>query len=580
MNFEEIKKLVNELASDLMSQKSNKNSFKRTINTGDIKGVIDVSFDDEVKIPKEDFAEKPLIKDYRYWILKLDRYYKNSAMRVGQMNVASLKMYAKLCDRLEAELNKEGTTVARLVSRLRKETVNYDIYYTLYRIAETSVINFYNPLSAKSYEKSLQILENNTTTKIRKIIENEAIRLTKSLRPPEQETREFYGLTENNKVSLWWDPDGSIREKYGYSQAEELAVNQISKRMNVLWRNDRVRGLMLDMYLATVKAIFDNPDIDSKNILSVVKPYNFSKETLDNLIIVSEAKIRDQFFFYNTISTDKALEQLHQIQEDKLLEFVYDFQDRFIENLTDETLNDIYTVHFKKNPDKTKDMVRFIKTKDLSQQIEILEKYQDHENFYKIMDELVKEDDTNLKLMGLYYLYKEGKAEKKDENILLKIILEENLGDFLELVENNDLSLDLLAEIKKLKAPKPKKIKVDSKKISDSRKELRETVDTLNKFFEEDGEIDQADEKVNQVSSDKSFEYKEILEEILSNGYMDMDQVENLAKKSGQTTNNLIGQINESLFDYIGDQTLLVEADKLVIDEFYVDMIKEYINGN
>ena len=42
---------------------------------------------------------------------------------------------------------------------------------------------------------------------------------------------------------------------------------------------------------------------------------------------------------------------------------------------------------------------------------------------------------------------------------------------------------------------------------------------------------------------------------------------------------HIVGNINESLFDYVGDQTLIIENQKVIIDEFYVDMIKEYVDG-
>ena len=58
------------------------------------------------------------------------------------------------------------------------------------------------------------------------------------------------------------------------------------------------------------------------------------------------------------------------------------------------------------------------------------------------------------------------------------------------------------------------------------------------------------------------------------------DEMEKLAKNKGLTLNTFIGNINESLYDYIGDQTLVIEDDKIIIDEFYIDMIKEYVNGS
>ena len=67
---------------------------------------------------------------------------------------------------------------------------------------------------------------------------------------------------------------------------------------------------------------------------------------------------------------------------------------------------------------------------------------------------------------------------------------------------------------------------------------------------------------------------------ILDQGFISVDKIQALAKKEGLTLNTFIGNINESLFDYIGDQTLLVESEKVIIDEFYIDMVKEYVDGS
>lgn len=259
MKYEDIKKMIDNIAADISKlQVGEKQTFKRKIEAGDIRGVIDISHEKEEKIPPRINNDQPVVKDYRYWILKLDRHYKSKAMRVNQLNVAALKMYARLCESLEIYLNNQGTTVARHVSKLRRETVNFDLYYTIYLIAETQVLNFYNPLSRKSAEKSYKIIEDYVGVEARKILEDRAQEFKNELKPADKETKEYFKLTDNNKVSLWWDPDGSFREKYNFTKEEQLAIDQISKRSNVLWKNKKVYKLLMDLYLSTLRALFDS----------------------------------------------------------------------------------------------------------------------------------------------------------------------------------------------------------------------------------------------------------------------------------------------------------------------------------
>lgn len=47
----------------------------------------------------------------------------------------------------------------------------------------------------------------------------------------------------------------------------------------------------------------------------------------------------------------------------------------------------------------------------------------------------------------------------------------------------------------------------------------------------------------------------------------------------GLFLNVFINNINDELFEYINDQTLVIEDDRILIDEFYEQMVKELIDG-
>lgn len=580
MEFDDIKKMINNLIDDFNDfSKKDKKTIKRTINSSDLKGVIDVSFDQKTQIPKENFQDKPLIKDYKYWILKLDRFYKNPAMRVGQLNVASLKMYANLCDSLENYLNKQGTTVARVMSKLRRENFAYDIYYTIYLIAENKVLSFYNPLYEKSPAKSYLIIENSISKEARNLVEQRANKLAQNLKAADKETRGYFNLTENNKVSLWWDTDGTLREKYDISKKEELAINQISKRNNVLWKNTDVVGILLDMYLFTLRNLFDNDDIDTSGLLRIMKPYKQSKIALDSILIISEKNIRTYFTFFNQNKADKAIDNLREIDDGKILEFVEKIQADYLLNLDGHVIRNIYEKYLAENNPKIKDYINYLENLDLDNKFSFLNKIHNTENFIKIMDALLKSQAIEDKITALYFIYKYDLSKKAHKDELFKIIREENFEDFISLVKANDLNKDILKKIQDLNRAKAKKISVDRTKIEISRDNLEKTVSMVNEFLDDEEDDTQQEESQEDVG-DSSYQYSEILNRIIENGSISKDELNDFSAKEGLTANTYLGKVNGSLYDFISDQALLIEDGKVIIDPFYVEMVKEYLSGN
>lgn len=581
MEFDDIKKMINGMLSDLSKLSNGENrTIKRKIDSSNLKGVIDISLDKEEKIPKENFTEKPLIKDYKYWILKLDRYYKNPAMRVSQVNIASLKTYADLCDSLEYHLNKSGTSIARLVSRLRREQFSYDIYYTIYLIAENTVLSFYNPLYNKTAEKSYQIIENSISKKARYLLEARALDLAKNLKKPDKETREYFNLTDNNKVSTWWDKDGLLREKYSISKDEELAINQISKRNNVLWKNPLVVELLLDMYLFTLRNIFDNDDIDSISLIRIMKPYKQSKLALESILIISEKNIREVFTFFNKSNQAKAEENLVEFDGGKLLEYIEKIQKSYIKTIDPNFINKIYEDYLKENPGKIKDYVNYMERLDLKGKISFIEEISRLDKFPKILEAIVKSDNTEDRIIALYYIYKLDYNKKSHEKILFEIIKYDNFDDFISLVESRNMDLATYEEIKSLNKNKLKKIEVDINRIDRSRDNLSKTITMVNEFLDDDKPEEDFPEDTKEENQDNSGKYHEILKKILEEGSMRKEELSDFALADQLTINTFLGKINDELFDYIGDQALLIEDDNVIIDPFYVEMVKEYLDGN
>lgn len=582
MEFDDIKKIVNEILESI-SKINDKKEIKRKLDKSSFKGVIDISLDDEIRIPKEKFTFENNLKDKRYWLLKLDLYYKNPAMRIEQLNESTLNMYVCLCKILESYLNEKYETIARLISKLRRKGINFDIYYTLYNIALNQVLNFYNPLYNKNAERSFEILERYISRQASLLIEEKAKELEKNLKAPDKEIREYFNLTENNRVSLWWDVDGKRRDKYNFSKEEVLGINQTSKRSNNLWKNKEVFEILMDLFLNTIREIFDNDMKVRKLIINIISPYHTSKLILDSIMQISERNLREKFTFFTSIKIDKALDYINSIDDGNLLNFIEKSQKEYLEKIPQEKTIDIYKNYFLKHPGKIKDQVNFIEKLPTEEKISYMKEIENLPSFEKINQKLLTKENEN-KIISLYYLYNLKENTKTYDKILFQVINEDNYQDFLKLVKNPKLDIKTIEEIKKLKNQKPKVININKKNLDKSRENLKKTVDLVSEFISEnDDSISSEDDKKENIkaeSNDLEAEIKSILNTLVREGHINLDDFDFLAKENGFTRNSYLNKINEFLFAYTSDQTLLIEDGKIIVDPFYVEIIKEYIGGN
>lgn len=582
MEFDDIKKIVNEILESI-SKINGKKEIKRKLDKSSFKEVIDISLDDEIRIPKEKFTFENKLKDKRYWLLKLDLYYKNPAMRIEQLNQSTLNMYVCLCKILESYLNEKYETIARLISKLRKKGINFDIYYTLYNIALNQVLNFYNPLYNKNAERSFEMLERYISREASLLIEKKAKELEKNLKAPDKEIREYFNLTENNRVSLWWDLDGKRRDKYNFSKEEILGINQTSKRSNNLWKNKEVFEILMDLFLNTIRKVFDNDKKVRNLIINIISPYHTSKLILDAILQISERNLRAKFTFFSSIKIDKALDYINSIDDGNLLNFIEKSQKEYLEKIPQEKIIDIYKNYFQKHPGNINDQVNFVEKLSIEEKISYMKEIENLPSFEKINQKLLTKENEN-KIIGLYYIYNLKENTKVYDKILFQVINEDNCQDFIKLVKNSKLDIKTIEEIKKLKNQKPKVINIDKKNLDKSRENLKKTVDLVSEFISENDDSisceDNKKENIKAESHNLEAEIKSILNTLVREGHINLDDFDYLANENGFTRNSYLNKINEFLFAYTSDQTLLIDNGNIIVDPFYVEIIKEYVSGN
>lgn len=200
------------------------------------------------------------------------------------------------------------------------------------------------------------------------------------------------------------------------------------------------------------------------------------------------------------------------------------------------------------------------------------------------MDKLLKNNFTPTRVLALYYIFRNNWQKDKDKKILFEIIREENYEDFIELIKARNFDIDLVSDILDLRNIKAKRINLDKKLVNKSRRDLTKTVETINDFVGEDDfseeEIPEKEDKTDSKDYNNISETtRKLLKDIIITGFITKEEAEDMAMKEGLFLNVFINNINDELYEYTNDQTLIVEEDRVIIDEFYVGIVKELIDG-
>ncbi|WP_296126967.1 tellurite resistance TerB C-terminal domain-containing protein [uncultured Anaerococcus sp.] len=545
--MDDIKALIEGLLEDLGAR--DKKKINRKVNTKNLKANINIDLEN-----------------------KSDDYYL-SKLRIRNANINLPDQVKKESINLYLNLIKIGLAGKKILSN--------DLYNQIYLLSRDYVNSFYDP----NFEKKTQSIYENLGTFLDKdtikTLKDTAKDFIKNIPRANEKTIAFYDLTANGKQKVFWDEDGSLREKYKFDIDQERAIESISKRSNILWDNEDLKNLTMNLFLKSLKIVFDDENINTDLLVAYQKPYTLSKKLLDSLLIISEGNVRSIFVFLSEIQTQGAIDLLLENGASDILDIFMDYQRAVLFDLKDKEISGIYLKYFKENSAKLTEFTRFIESLDIDRQIEILENFSKEQNFNQILNAIVKSKDPSLRIIALYHIYKSKVNKKAHDKILFKVIKEENYEFFLDLVKENNIDIGLISEILDLDKIKPKRISLDDKKIARSRKALRSTVETISQFVGEEENIettyDLPEKEEEPKEKNLSESSRNFLKLLIEKGPIGEDDARKIAQDQGLFLNIFIKQVNDELYDYINDQTVRLEDGNVLIDEFYLDMVEEYI---
>lgn len=382
-----------------------------------------------------------------------------------------------------------------------------------------------------------------------------------------------------------------ILSEYKFERHLEDALREVSKRNNQVWKYKKAKMLLFKSYFSVMEEVFMRSDLNADKILKYRKPYRLSANILDSLMVIAEEKLRSEFTIFADIDVDKHISFLKENDLADLLGFFKKKLDEFYLNLGQESKDEIYEEFLLENPNKVNDIARYIENSNLIKQIDLANKFIIDEKIGKLKKALSKSDFNFTSMLGFSYLVKDNEMTKADENMLFKLILKENYPKFISLVNENNLSIELIDRLLDLDKKEAKKITIDKDKVKISRKELSSTVKKVSEFMDSGEDLSQSvdnktEEKEEETTTKNSDSIKlddetySFLETIIKNNGISLEEAKIIALKSGQMVNVFVNEINDTLYPFVDDQSLLIEDDRVVIDPFYIDIVKEILDEN
>lgn len=128
-----------------------------------------------------------------------------------------------------------------------------------------------------------------------------------------------------------------------------------------------------------------------------------------------------------------------------------------------------------------------------------------------------------------------------------------------------------------------KKIVLNQQKIDDSHQALLEVVNLVGNFVETDEESMPKESQVIQAKPETTHEAPDIMLAFITQlselGELALAEVDQISKSHGMLLNAFINRVNESLYDLLEDQGVIIEDGMVKIDEYYIEDIKDYLSS-
>ena len=595
----------------------------------DLLDIIEVSNIKTSKIIKkknekvDDYKEESTRSRKSNWMRRLIIPYERSVMGVYQVKKETVKMFEELCDFIDWELRKDNSSLNKKIIEVAKKQGYYNnILYTIYCISESHVTKTYSgDFDYYNSDFSYDILDTHLGQNLKYKVFDRAKELEGNIKPPDQETLEYFKLTQNGLAIKWWDSDGELRKERDFLKEELNVLDATLSRRTKVWAAYSVKKEIIVLYLKFWEIIFNHLkedlewDSHKKKILENLKKgkYKFLMDYensgfLSSLLKISENTIREVIPNMQVLNVKDQDKIIKEYLPASVIEKINNESISYKKNISEKMLKDIIDDMIEIDSNDWKLKATKIIMEDKDQKIQRLIDYRSDNNFTKIANKVINDTkDEKLIIISLYGIQMKEKLNKKNSKILEKLIHPSNILEYERMIKSKEeLSVDILDKLLVLKEPIRRIIDLDMNKVNNSKEELGKTIDIISSYIGEAESLEISEDQEeslieNKIVKDekkdagnikdkvetkteviiketkKRLKYENFLRLLLDRESIGLELGKEIAMENNTLVNVFISDVNQELYEYIGDQTVLIEENSINIDEFYRDMVRELV---
>jgi hypothetical protein len=546
--------------------------------------------------------------------LTLEIPYERYDMRIPQVKKEVMKMYSKLAEFIDEQLRHSGTSLPQLHNQLTRAGGYYDnILYTIYCISEGEVTTFYKPSNGYDNSYSYGLLKERVGEKIYEDFQKFSKDYTATLPQADEETCEAYHLTPNGLERLWWDTDGSIRQKSNINEYQIKLLNRTPGRSTQVLRINEVRAYVLAQYLSTLsvlrKELTETQGWSKKMSTSLERFFNQNNHywygaddvrLLGYILKICEQTVRKNIPYSRLLKTEEEIAHLRRVLPKSVSELVLEkaTQPSQAINLSAKAVELLR----KQNPHSWRQDIRDLKDADINKSLKILNQYKSDTIFNRIAKEAIKHiSDKNIQLIVLYSYYStlpDGKGDWATKQKLHSLITHKDQQKEFDKLTSQTLPLDLglLKRLQALTVAPVRTVKLNSDRLSVAYGEHEEALKKVSSYLGEDKTKENSPnpktkEKLISVEDlfesnqddtelNFSFDQRKFLKLIVKNNWsLAASIAEEFAKSEGKLLRAYIQELNQRAYKYIEDQLIVQDNDRIIVDEMYKDLVNRTLNA-
>ena len=531
------------------------------------------------------------------WIKKLGM--NRPVMNNAQVRWEILNLYIKLCETANQLLLEKGQTLAGKISRSTDAFMNSErVYFAFYQVASMHVSRHYaqekTPSVSGHWYLALQgVLGRQLVTKLYQLMLIEETKIS----APNRKTRMAFFLTDYGTRSVYWDPEGILREKRAFSEQELLILNRTPERTVALWEVEEVKAEIISLYLQLwqeIVSILPEKRVWSKRNRDKVSRFLDSTDTYlswqeENIFALDLLKLAENTVRKVLPKSSETAEIRIEIAQKNIealfpIDLIYtlrgrlaNYEKRLSEAQMDTMLEGLFYYGL-----SSKKLLPFAleKKKTPKDWVKLIQQYQDDSEYPNAITKAIKETKQNdLALLLSYELLRLDKGRTIRKQKINALLPKNNISKLTKLAEKNEeLSEKLAEKVLLLKEENyHQTIQLDTSKIAQSRQDLDQTVTLIDDYIDVKNNTE---EIVVEAKEEKhSSDGYQLVVKLLEKGSLSLTDVKQVASDQGKLVNVYLSDINKEFYEFVNDQLILVEENQVTIDPFYIEIAKEIISS-